>query len=88
MTLKLIYYYYTSKKNIHIFYRCNGKIDCPGNTDEDGCDMHCENRDSSLFSCKQEYYCIKKSLVCNGKNDCNDGSDETLEACAKGKNII
>ncbi|CAH0717661.1 unnamed protein product, partial [Brenthis ino] len=63
--------------------RCNSKVDCPGATDEDGCDLHCETRLSSLFSCKQEYMCINKKHVCNGRKDCTDGSDETLEACAK-----
>ncbi|XP_045762234.1 putative vitellogenin receptor isoform X2 [Maniola jurtina] len=61
--------------------RCNGKVDCPGGTDEDGCDFHCNS--VNRFPCKQENKCIPKLHVCNGRKDCADGSDETIEACIK-----
>ncbi|XP_069355921.1 vitellogenin receptor Yl-like [Maniola hyperantus] len=59
--------------------RCNGKVDCPGGTDEAGCDFRCVGK--GRFACKQEDKCIRMSHVCNGRKDCADGSDETIEAC-------
>ncbi|XP_052744122.1 putative vitellogenin receptor isoform X2 [Bicyclus anynana] len=63
--------------------RCNGRVDCPGGTDEDGCDFHCGGAGSDLFPCRQEYKCVRRGRVCNGRRDCSDGSDETFEACVK-----
>ncbi|KAJ0171351.1 hypothetical protein K1T71_012901 [Dendrolimus kikuchii] len=59
--------------------RCNIKIDCPGGTDEAGCEHMCGKH----FLCSQQHFCIDISKVCNGQNNCEDGSDETPEACAK-----
>ncbi|KAJ8710322.1 hypothetical protein PYW07_009688 [Mythimna separata] len=59
--------------------RCNMKIDCPGGTDEHDCDVRCAPH--GLFSCKQQLSCISMHKVCNGQEDCVDGSDETLDAC-------
>ncbi|KAM3955951.1 putative vitellogenin receptor yl [Aphomia sociella] len=60
--------------------RCNFKTECPGGTDETGCDMRCAPH--NLFECKQELSCLSKKRVCNGINECLDGSDETQEACS------
>ena len=46
--------------------RCQGKDD-PCATNE------CEYPG---FLCRDEKMCLKKEHVCNGKKDCNDGSDE------------
>nr|AYA29178.2 vitellogenin receptor [Samia ricini] len=60
--------------------RCNMKVDCPGGTDENGCDSTCAPH--GTFACKQQLSCLPLNKVCNGNNDCQDGSDETPEACA------
>ncbi|CAH0403199.1 unnamed protein product [Chilo suppressalis] len=61
--------------------RCNMKTDCPGGTDESGCDRRCAPH--NMFECKQEYMCVPLRVLCNGIKDCQDGSDEAPEACAK-----
>lgn len=63
--------------------RCNAVIDCPGGTDENGCDSQCGVY--GLFDCKQQQICVVMRRVCDGNKDCIDGSDETPEACKKGK---
>lgn len=63
--------------------RCNMKVDCPGGTDEDGCDFRCTPH--GLFACKQQLLCVGMNKLCDGRKDCGDGSDENPEACAIGK---
>jgi hypothetical protein len=58
-------------------------VDCPGGTDELSCDRRCAPH--NMFECKQEFICISKAKVCNGKLDCKDGSDETPDACRLGE---
>ncbi|KAG6453900.1 hypothetical protein O3G_MSEX008367 [Manduca sexta] len=60
--------------------RCNMKIDCPGGTDESGCEFRCAPH--GLFACKQQLQCLPTKKVCDNKKDCVDGSDETPDACA------
>lgn len=67
-------------------FRCNLKVDCPGGTDENGCDFHCAPH--GMFACKQQLTCLPLNKVCNGKNECEDGSDEMPEACAIGKDQV
>nr|WJN66573.1 vitellogenin receptor [Grapholitha molesta]WKE35499.1 vitellogenin receptor [Grapholitha molesta] len=57
---------------------CNNKDDCPGGTDEHGCNFCGTHR---LFECKQEQRCISLVAVCDHIKDCLDGSDETPEVC-------
>ncbi|XP_063897471.1 vitellogenin receptor [Helicoverpa armigera] len=61
--------------------RCNMKVDCPGSTDEHGCDYRCAQH--GMFACGQQLLCVAMSKLCNGKRDCVDGSDETPDACAR-----
>ena len=57
---------------------CDGKTDCPDDTDEAGCDedggsaAHCGARQ---YSCDGGA-CHDDSTVCDGHPDCQDGSDE------------
>ncbi|XP_063388118.1 low-density lipoprotein receptor-related protein 1-like [Cydia fagiglandana] len=57
---------------------CNNKDDCPGGTDEHGCNS-CSAY--GQFECRQEPRCLSMRSVCNHNKDCKDGSDETPEAC-------
>ncbi|XP_052756265.1 prolow-density lipoprotein receptor-related protein 1 [Galleria mellonella] len=60
--------------------RCNFKTECPGGTDEIGCDLRCAPR--GLFECKEELICLAVKQLCNGVKDCLDGSDEIPEVCS------
>ncbi|CAH2057043.1 unnamed protein product, partial [Iphiclides podalirius] len=61
--------------------RCNAKVECPGGTDEAGCDFRCAPH--GLFECRQQLACVARAMVCDGRNDCSDGSDETPDACRR-----
>lgn len=76
---------YVCEKNTSICLphtaRCNMKVECPGGTDEDGCDLRCSRH--GWFACSQQLNCIAMNRVCNNHKDCDDGSDETPDACAQ-----
>ncbi|XP_075985090.1 putative vitellogenin receptor yl [Anticarsia gemmatalis] len=61
--------------------RCNMKTECPGGSDEAGCEKRCAPL--GLFACEQELQCVSLHRVCNGYRDCADGSDETPDACGR-----
>lgn len=51
------------------------KLACSGFIEK--CKNSCSTCDEIYaFSCKSEKMCLPKSMVCDGKKDCNDGSDE------------
>lgn len=60
---------------------CNGIDNCPGGEDE----LHCPGRLTSFTrrNCSQYEYmcqdrsCIPLDLMCDGKPDCDDATDET-----------
>lgn len=35
------------------------------------------------FSCRESRECINDALVCDGAQDCEDGSDENEQTCRK-----
>lgn len=62
--------------------RCNGRFDCPTEDDEEMCQFipryqvtEC-TRDE--FKCHSDGACVPLEMVCDGKNHCFDGSDETI----------
>ncbi|XP_070556548.1 very low-density lipoprotein receptor-like [Ptychodera flava] len=58
---------------------CNGQRDCIDYADERDCCNVLEKEEK--FSCKDGTACIKKTLVCDNKNNCRDRSDESEELC-------
>ena len=69
---------------------CNGRRDCPDNSDERLCrqkssmsnpsDPQCPGRD--YFTCADHSRCLHKENLCNNVKDCPDGSDEVQYMCS------
>ena len=47
-------------------------------------DSNCDE-DKGMFKCKNKK-CIEQDLICNGNNDCGDGSDERKKVGIPGIN--
>ena len=57
----------------------DGKHDCPTGKDEDFFIENCNHK--NLFLCLDQSRCLPKNLLCDGYNNCIDGSDE-IEGCS------
>ncbi|XP_014675157.1 PREDICTED: uncharacterized protein LOC106815238 [Priapulus caudatus] len=61
---------------------CNNAKECEGGRDEELCPlewMQCS--DDFPFACSNKEICLPSRLVCNGKSDCTDFSDEDTDSC-------
>lgn len=69
---------------MYLFYHnsCNHKVDCPGGTDENGCERFCGE---DMIPCKNENMCLATHNFCDKIKDCTDGYDESEEGCARGE---
>ena len=65
-------YYCPSSKTCFIICDSNSAATCPEVSDEIKCPP-CENEE---FQCVTSKMCIGQPLICDGKDDCPDGSDE------------
>lgn len=72
---------------------CNGIADCADGSDEvtancpaatDAIVFACDDRDRpNQFRCRSGDQCVSGESQCDGKRDCRDGSDETVELCVR-----
>lgn len=70
---------------------CNGIDNCPGGEDELNCPgrsglfpQRRRNCTSSEWTCQQDRSCLPLELMCDGRADCSDRSDE-LAGCERQK---
>ena len=56
----------------------DGKDDCTSGKDEDIFIENCTHK--NLFLCLDQSRCLPRNLLCDGYNNCIDGSDE-IEGC-------
>ncbi|XP_054168279.1 sortilin-related receptor-like [Oppia nitens] len=55
---------------------CDSQKDCESGEDEENCNFGPKNCSEHEFKCVHSLGCIPLSDVCNGKDNCGDGSDE------------
>lgn len=65
----------SSSECIEVSHRCDSIEDCDDGSDEINCTKSDECEPPSHFLCHNNV-CINQTLVCNGRNDCGDRSDE------------
>ena len=63
--------YYCPSYNL-CFILCNSVLECPELPKE----ITCPDCPENGFRCHDSKLCISNSLICDGKDDCSDGSDE------------
>jgi len=71
----------THKENMNLcYYKLDRDDDCLDRSDE----MHCSSRQCPphMYPCNITGQCIDITKVCNGQQDCADGTDESSQ-CGK-----
>lgn len=67
---------------------CDGKQDCPDNSDENNCcTTDYSGPGTAYYLCKISG-CIPNAYVCDGTDNCADGSDESPMACNNLRNSL
>jgi len=77
--------------------KCDGKVQCTGTADDADDESQCSegtfiNKGKGVCSkennwlCGDNSQCIRSSDVCNGVNNCDDGSDERESQCRPADN--
>ncbi len=59
-------------RQISGYARCNLAMDCPNGEDEIGCTSEM----TAKFKCRNVDEFVSTAVICDGRRDCSDGSDE------------
>lgn len=66
--------------------RCDGHPDCWDRSDEE----RCTNASvcTTKHRCPQSKECLVQEWICDGDQDCKDGTDEKVDVCGNSTNLM